>query len=57
MLDQPLTTHETLETEALEVSVLDKVIRQVRRIFRCLSDIDELWAAEQAEILVALKTK
>ena len=57
VLDQPLTAHETLETEALEVSVLDKITRQARRIFRVLESMDQLWAAEQAEILVALKMK
>ena len=57
VLDQPLTAHETLETEALEGIVLDKITREARRIFRVLESMDQLWAVEQAEILVALKTK
>jgi len=36
---------------------LDKITREARRIFRVLESMDQLWAVEQAEILVALKTK
>ena len=36
---------------------MEKVFRQVTRIYNLLRDIDAEWAGEQVEILVALKTK
>ena len=36
---------------------MDKITREARRIFGILEQIDQLWAVEQVEILVALKTK
>ena len=36
---------------------MDKITREARRIFRVLESMDPLWAVEQVEILVALKTK
>ena len=57
VLDQPLTAHETLETEELEGLMLEKVFRCATRVYKLLRDIDELWASEQALILIALKSK
>ena len=36
---------------------MEKAFRAGARIYKVLKDIDELWASEQVEILIALKTK